>query len=70
MKAVQVQMKDFNDFFLKDKSLEGCFPCNNNNGGALPSDPKQFSDIFQQKKQKFFDLDKVLREIEQKEIRQ
>ena len=57
-------MKDFNEFFMKDKAyLDKCLVCQSNNGQK-----SNFSSI--QKDNKFFDIDKVLRDIELKDLRQ
>lgn len=62
-------MKDFTDFFVKDKSaMDGCLVCTSGNNNANAQN--NFTDMFQRSRTKFFDVDKVLREIEQKEIRQ
>ena len=50
-------MTDFSDFFVKEKfQLDGCFVCKSNTNN--------FTDMFSKSKSKFFDVDKVLREIE------
>ncbi len=62
MRALTVQMNDFNSFFLKDNStLDGCFVCtsSNSNQGA-----KNFSELISKDKTKFFDIEKILKEIE------
>jgi len=68
LRSTQVQMDDFSNFFVKEKSaMEGCFTCSNSN--SLAAGNNNFTDMFSKQKSKFFDVDKVLREIEQREIR-
>ncbi|CDW77805.1 kinesin motor domain containing protein [Stylonychia lemnae] len=69
LKCIDVQMKDFSQFFTKDKSqLDACFVCKSSNIQQSTQD-SNFTDIFKIKKARFFDLDKILRDIEQKELR-
>ncbi len=64
-------MKDFNDFFVKDKSnLESCFACKSTSTTQLQQGATDFEDMFRNKKARFFDIDKVFKEVEQKELRQ
>eukprot|EP00347_Sterkiella_histriomuscorum_P017550 403348912 len=67
MKSLDVQMKDFTNFFIKDKTDDNCFVCKTSNSNNILEG--NFQDIFKQKKARFFDLDKVLKDIEMKELR-
>ena len=66
MKTFQVQMTDFAKIFLRDKSLDGCFACKSTAPLTLESN---MIDDLKKRRQRFFDLDKVLKEIETKEMR-
>lgn len=65
MRSLKVQMGDFNSFFLKD-NMEGCFACSASNSQAN----KNFSELFSRDRTKFFDIERIFKEIEQKEMRQ
>jgi hypothetical protein len=68
MNTLNVQMKDFSDFFLKENSkIDACFAgCNvstaktNFQKGNIENPDRE---------KRFFDINKVFKEIEQKELR-
>lgn len=68
MKSIDTQMKDFANFFIKDKTDDNCFVCKSTNSNAIPEG--NFQDVIKQKRARFFDLDKVLKDMEMKELRQ
>lgn len=68
MKSIDTQMQDFTKFFLKDNTDDNCFVCKSSNSTNVESG--NFQDMYKQKRARFFDLDKVLKDIEMKELRQ
>lgn len=57
-------MKDFDTFFLKDKTgdkgcLAGC-----SNTSQKTQNEGNFTDVFKKQRARFFDIDKVLKEVE------
>ena len=57
-------MQDFSEFFVKEKpAIEACFACKSN-APTVAQDGMTFEDIFKTKKTRFFDIDKVFKDVE------
>ena len=59
-------MADFAKIFIQDTTLESCFVCKNSSYQIQESN---MIDEIKKKRQRFFDFDKVLKDLETKEMR-